>query len=262
MSIDVNNIADGYDISKQLLEAYQTADDKEKFLDELDSLKGSGAISNYNRDTFRAYANKGITPNGNISVNTLSKLTTPLSWSSIASDEKAAYHDVTNYTVSNIRAATNGANKEGINAAYNNFKKTIGTFDTLVTCRDYMNKIYNLVSAADNTTPLVSNVIVSDIKDDINRAVTIGTFTSRGIEYKVIAKPGKQLTHFDLIMYPFKSTYGLNSKSEFNKSFKYDNSNYSEILANIEDTKTISHNFLTPNFDELACVKNYYIIIM
>lgn len=68
MSIDVNNIADGYDIGKQLLEAYQTADDKEKFLDELDSLKGSGAISNYNRDTFRAYANKGITPNGNISV--------------------------------------------------------------------------------------------------------------------------------------------------------------------------------------------------
>ena len=68
MSIDVNNIADGYDIGKQLLEAYQAADDKEKFLDELDSLKGSGAISNYNRDTFRAYANKGITPNGNISV--------------------------------------------------------------------------------------------------------------------------------------------------------------------------------------------------
>ena len=68
MGIDVSNIADGYDIGKQLLEAYQTADDKEKFLDELDSLKGSGAISNYNRDTFRAYANKGIIPNGNISV--------------------------------------------------------------------------------------------------------------------------------------------------------------------------------------------------
>lgn len=68
MSIDVNNIADGYDIGRQLLEAYQTADDKEKFLDELDSLKGAGAISNYNRDTFRAYANKGIIPNGNLSV--------------------------------------------------------------------------------------------------------------------------------------------------------------------------------------------------
>jgi len=68
MSIDINNIADGYDIGKQLLEAYQAADDKEKFLDELDSLKGSGALSNYDRDTFKAYANKSITPNGNISV--------------------------------------------------------------------------------------------------------------------------------------------------------------------------------------------------
>lgn len=78
MSIDVNNIADGYDIGKQLLEAYQTADDKEKFLDELDSLKGSGAISNYNRDTFRAYANKGIIPNGNLSVISNAKSTKDL----------------------------------------------------------------------------------------------------------------------------------------------------------------------------------------
>ena len=78
MSIDVSNIADGYDISKQLLEAYQTADDKEKFLDELDSLKGSGAISNYNRDTFRAYANKGIIPNGNLSVISNAKSTKDL----------------------------------------------------------------------------------------------------------------------------------------------------------------------------------------
>ena len=78
MSIDVSNIADGYDISKQLLEAYQAADDKEKFLDELDSLKGSGAISNYNRDTFRAYANKGIIPNGNLSVISNAKSTKDL----------------------------------------------------------------------------------------------------------------------------------------------------------------------------------------
>ena len=78
MSIDVNNIVDGYDIGRQLLEAYQTADDKEKFLDELDSLKGSGAISNYNRDTFRAYANKGIIPNGNLSVISNAKSTKDL----------------------------------------------------------------------------------------------------------------------------------------------------------------------------------------
>lgn len=196
--------------------------------------------------------------NGNISVNTLSKLTTPASWTSLQPEQKKEYHNVENYSVANIRAATNGTNKEGINAAYNNFKKTVGTFDTLVTCRDYMNKIYSLVSGNDGTTPLVSNVIVSDLKDDINRAVTLGTFTSRGIEYKIMAKPGKKLTHFDLMLYPFKSIYGLNSKQEFNKSFNYDNSNVAEILSDLEDNKTLSHNFISPESNELACIKNYY----
>lgn len=195
---------------------------------------------------------------GNISANTLSKLSAPVSWSYLSSDDKAAYHDVANYTVTNIRAATNGISKESINAAYNNFKKTIGTFDTLVTCRDYINKIYQLISATDNTTPLVSNVIVSDIKDDINRAVTLCTFTNRGIEYKVQAKPGKDLTNFDLMLYPFKSVYGLNSKSEFEKSFNYDDSNVGEILTNLEDLKTIAHNIKSPDRTELACIKNYY----
>lgn len=201
---------------------------------------------------------------GNIAVNTLTKLTAPQSWSLISPDNKQAYHDIANFTVTNIRAATNGANKEGINSAYNNFKKTIGTFDTLVTCRDYMNKIYQLVSDVDNTTPLVSNVIVSDIKSDINRAITIGTFTSRGIEYKVKARPGTTLTNFDLMLYPFKSTYGLNSKQEFNKSFKLDKANYSEILTDLEDTKTLAHNLIfpelsdSPDLTEVACIKNYY----
>lgn len=195
---------------------------------------------------------------GNISMSTLSKLTAPISWSSLSTENKAAYHDVANYSVSNIRAATNGTNKESINSAYNNFKRTVGTFDTLVTCRDYMNKIYQMISATDNTTPLVSNIIVSDIKDDINRANTICTFTNRGIEYKVVAKPDKDLNNFDLMLYPFKSVYGLNTKPEFDNSFNYDESNIGEIIASLEDNKTISHNFKSPEATELACIKNYY----
>ena len=197
--------------------------------------------------------------NGNISANTLAKLSTPLSWTQLSTEQKqAAYYDVENFTVTNIRAATNGTNKEGINSAYNNFKKTIGTFDTLVTCRDYMNKIYQLVSTLDNTTPLVSNVIVSDIRSDINRAITLGTFTNRGIEYKMMSKPSKDFTHFDLLVYPFKSVYGLNSKQEFSKSFKYDNYNIFEILAALEDSKTMAHNMISPDDNEIACIKNYY----
>ena len=203
--------------------------------------------------------------NGNVSVNILSKLEAPVIWSTITAENKKDWHNAENFKVSNIRASTNGTNREGLNAAYNNFKKTVGTFDTLVTCRDYMNRIYQMISASDNTTPLVSNIIVSDIRDDINRAVTLGTFTHRGVEYKAMAKyaateanSDKHITHFDLMLYPFNPTYGLNSKSEFKKSFELDTSNISEIKTNLEENKTLAHNFITPDSDELACIKNYY----
>lgn len=69
MSIDIKSMSDtGSDISKQLVENYQSAEDKEKFLDDLDALKGSSAISNYQRDTFRSYADKNAVPNGSLSV--------------------------------------------------------------------------------------------------------------------------------------------------------------------------------------------------
>jgi hypothetical protein len=168
------------------------------------------------------------------------------------------------------------------------------------------------------SSPLVSNAIVSDIRDDINKSMTIGTFTTRGIEYKTMAKPVdlsnvepvskdiyndleaneenlgqlyqvyeelgngtrkilfyarcmfngstyefitldiKNLTHFDLIIYPFKSTYGLNSKSAYINSFKYDDSTLLEIQDALEENKTLSHNFISPNKDDIACIKNYY----
>ena len=60
------------------------------------------------------------------------------------------------------------------------------------------------------------------------------------------------------MLYPFTPTYGLNSKSEFKKSFELDTSNISEIKTNLEENKTLAHNFITPDSDELACIKNYY----
>ena len=74
---------------------------------------------------------------------------------------------------------------------YNNFKKTIGTFDTLVTCRDYANKIYQLTYSDINTNALVSNVQVSDIKDDINFANKIVSFDQFGIFYSDVSERSK-----------------------------------------------------------------------
>ena len=124
--------------------------------------------------------------NGNISAKTLSKLEKPAIWAT-ADTDLIKNLSAEAFAVSNASACNNGADPESLNAAYNNYKRTIGTFDTLVTCRDYMNKIYQMTESDINTTPLVSNIIVSDIRDDINRSTPVCTFNEYGICYKDVS---------------------------------------------------------------------------
>lgn len=114
--------------------------------------------------------------NGNVSTRTLTQLELPSAtgWDKVSAES---------FSVENSFSATTGANIETIDQAYNNFKKTIGTFETLVTCRDYMNKIYTMTSD-DTGKYLVSNALVADIRTDINRAVTICSCDDAGIFYK------------------------------------------------------------------------------
>ncbi len=198
---------------------------------------------------------------GNVSAKTLCKLEVPALWGT--ADDGDPIKDLTadDFYVINNSASINGANPETLNAAYNNFKKTIGTFDTLVTCRDYMNKIYQLTRSQTNTTPLVSNVIVSDIRDDINRATTLCSFDEYGICYEDLsfkdATGANEIEHFDLMLYPFKTIYGLNNKEEYLNSFRIDNENTNKILYDLKNYKTISHNIRTPLDTDIACIKNY-----
>ena len=154
--------------------------------------------------------------NGNIKVGTLSTLEGP----TITINNNTITVSSELFSVTNKNAATNGTNAETLTNAYNNYKKTIGTFDTLVTCRDYMNKIYQLYD--ENNNPLVSNIIVSDIRDDINRAYQLCSFNEFGISYtdyslKEDATTDK-ISNFDLVFYPFKTVYGLNTEKEYKGS--------------------------------------------
>lgn len=293
--------------------------------------------------------------NGNISAKILKTMSKPTAWDAIDSEySDKDYFNNENYTVVNYSAATNGREAETINEAYDNYKKTIGTFDTLVTCRDYMNKIYQMMTDDNVQDPLVSNIIVSDIRDDINKATTLCTFNEYGICYKNISKqnlPNPDFTqttaptadasnenkvwlntnittdhpnytysrclqdtntatyawtlldlsksptdadldqvfavyngsvptsyrkciidgssykweevsthaidHFDLVLYPFRTVTGNNNYAEYTKSFMYDTANLSEITSNLEDCKLLSHNIVSPEMSEIACVKNY-----
>ncbi len=195
---------------------------------------------------------------GNIQARTLTVLEKPTfgDWADFADSEK--------FSVINVNAALNGRNPETITQAYNGFKKTIGTFDTLVTCRDYMNKIYQLVD--DSNVELVSNIIVSDIRDDINRAHTLCSFSDYGIVYIEKANEGDDNTltvtpptmdHFDLLLYPFKVYKNINSEDDYNSSFTYSDKNLPLIKAQLADYKTIAHNIIQPESTEIACIKNY-----
>lgn len=218
-------------------------------------------VSSLIGDGLRIYYVRTNGVNGNISANTLSILSEPDVWKE---DTNNGYSNIStdDFVVTNPSATTNGYNPESINSAYNNYKKTIGTFDTLVTCRDYMNKIYQLTNNDIDTTPLVSNIIVSDIRDDINRSFTLCEFNDYGIKYrdKVVTDDltnDPLINHFDIVLYPFKAIYSGSSEENYLNSFKYSEENSTKIEDDLENFKTISHNIKYPNATEIVCIKNY-----
>ena len=141
-----------------------------EFPNDISNLIGSGLEIAYARTTGA---------NGNVSAGVLTKLTSD----SDSNGTSLVEDDLSMMVITNSSATTNGADYETLNQAYNGFKRTIGTFDTLVACRDYANKIYQMVSERDRITPLVSNVQVSDIRDDINRSATVMTYDSFGVVF-------------------------------------------------------------------------------
>ena len=86
-----------------------------------------------------------------------------------------------NYTINNSNSI-GAEDPETIDEAYSNFKKTVGTFDTLVSCNDYSNAIYNYQDDETNTY-IVSNVQATDIRTDPNRSINILTRDVNGLTY-------------------------------------------------------------------------------
>lgn len=220
--------------------------------------------------------------NGNISARTLSQFETPTTegWDKVS---------IGNFSVENNFAATTGSDIETIGQAYNNFKKTIGTFETLVTCRDYMNKIYTMTD--ENTGKyLVSNALVTDIRNDLNRVAVICSCDDAGIFYKetpLSRKVSRELklessnefvkvedqepliSHFDIVLYPFKSYNQIRNnikdvQEAYDVSFKYDKNSFDLIKNQLNNgtgngpaVKTIAHNIVSPRANDLISINNY-----
>ena len=76
--------------------------------------------------------------------------------------------------LTNASASKGGSDPQTISDAYKSYKRTAGTFKTLVTLRDYMNAIYNYSK--------ISNDIVTDRTNDVQCTYDVvideGTFST------------------------------------------------------------------------------------
>lgn len=212
---------------------------------------------------------------GAVSAGMLTRLSSPKeatvgekTYSFVTDPDEASSDSPVNLVVNNPSASTPGANPETIDEAYNSFKRRIGTFDTLVTCRDYANFIYNMEL---NGQPVVSNVQVSDRRDDINRSWRVVTLTPNGqatvnanIENPSFGLSGKALDANTLCLYLFQP-YVSNTEAGFAASFRSQGTTpRREIVQEVESSATASHDYAgygneisISRTNDIAAVKNY-----
>lgn len=148
-----------------------------EFPDDIDTLIGGGIYITYIRTDGEA---------GNIASQVIEQPYSDTTLKSITTGYSDAEVRITkeNTKITNVYAAIDGKDPEDIDEAYRNYKKTIGTYNTLVTLRDYVNAIYN--------TELVSNCFVCDRTNDIQNSYYIMT-DDDGLYYKELqVKSGKK----------------------------------------------------------------------
>lgn len=237
-----------------------------EFPDDIASLIGDGL-------SIRYVVTDGVS--GAVSAGMLTRLSSPKeatvgerTYSFVTDPDEASSDSPVNLVVNNPSASTPGANPETIDEAYNSFKRRIGTFDTLVTCRDYANFIYNMELSGQ---PVVSNVQVSDRRDDINRSWRVVTLTPNGqatvnanIENPSFGSSGKALDANTLCLYLFQP-YASNTEAGFAASFRSQGPTpRQEIVQEVESSATASHDYAgygnessIARANDIAAVKNY-----
>ena len=177
----------------------------------------------------------------------------------------------------NYYASTNGQNPETIDEAYNNFKKTIGTFDTLVTPRDFANWLYMYIDP-ESSYPLVSNIQVSDRRSDTNFYQPVITYNEYGATTDYVYVQGSDpsdkktpnkdtITPFDLVLYPLPQVSGYTSydnegnlqSKNYDMTFSVPNGTLVNSLINVvQDNQSTDHTYIQPTGNSPYLYKNYY----
>lgn len=168
-----------------------------------------------------------------------------------------------NVKITNYFATTNGKDYENIDDAYKNYKRVVGTFETLVTLRDYFNYIVS--------HNLASNGFVCDRSNDIQNVYDIMSY-SNGVNqlHSVIEEDSNDdplLTAFSIKLYLTKYFQDVSTISAYNGTFQpLTNMDAENVQAYIEDIKSLQHDFVAlespdDTFSHFCYFKNKYPIL-
>lgn len=192
---------------------------------------------------------------GNIKAKTISKFVTAPSIQIPGSSESEAF-TVTdaNFTVANAYATQNGKDPETIKEMQANYQKIVGTFNTLVTLKDYENYLYNEEDEVGR--PIVSNIKVSDRTCDLYSSYKVKSLNSSAEVKTITAQTSTALTAYELRLYPLKKVSSVTDYNMFKKTFEYVENDQVEgpdknFTSGLEDAvfqaKTVLHDFKKPS---------------
>lgn len=213
-----------------------------EFPADIDSLVGSGLRIHYLSSNGEA---------GNVKANTLTKF-----YNDVRDVDYNIVLDSSNTLITNGSASVGGYDPETIDEAYKNFKRIVGTFQTLVTIRDYQNAI--------NNSELVSNSFVTDRTNDIQDSYSIvtdnGNLKGKKLIVEKDANDVPKMDAFSLKMYLLNWVDNVYDKTSYNKTFTMIESvdPSVSVLGYIDDVKSIQHDFVSLEPMKPLMFKNKY----
>lgn len=225
-----------------------------EFPDDIQSLMGEGLYITYIRTDGE---------DGNISAKVLEKFYNDVTITDPEDPESSLVLSADNVLITNLSSATNGYNPESIDSAYRNYKRTVGTFNTLVTLRDYANAIIE--------SGMVSNAFVCDRTDDVQVSYNVLSTSNDVTHYvncvETDSNDNPLMEAFDLKMFVLRNVDRPSTPDEYNSSFDVLVNDVSDtdpvidnILSYINDLKSVQHDFqpILPN--KIVMFRNKYTI--
>ena len=213
---------------------------------------------NINRDIQNGLVIKYVVSNGEagrISSNVLTKIAGDIN--GVKDGESKIVNDY--IRVTNPASSVGGYNPQNIKDAYDDYKRIINTFNTLVTEKDYENFIYNIRFNNDN--PVVSNVVVADRTNNISGSnVVIKLFNDLSVNKYIL---NENMNAYNIAIYALEPPTILNNANDFNKTFTpVSRATEKNIIEyNIDDSKSIQHDFIDTHPEEISidyCYINKY----